>query len=491
MTEQSSAATPQHVDVLVIGAGLSGVGAAAQLRERHPGRSVLVLEARDDLGGTWDLFRYPGIRSDSDMFTFGYKWRPWKSDVALADGDLIKTYIRTVADEYGVTELIRYRHRVVRAEWDTSEARWTVTVAVGDPADGETVTITTGFLWSCAGYYRYDEGFQPTWPGMDEFRGALVHPQHWPEDLDYSGKRVIVIGSGATAVTLVPAMAPSAEHVTMLQRTPTYILSRPGRDPVARALGRLPYRLSYPVVRWSNILQAVVSYQVARRWPEKAKAFIRKNAERMLPEGYDVDTHFNPPYNPWEQRLCFVPNGDLFRAIRKGQAEIVTGTIETFTPDGVRLTSGEEIAADVVVTATGFQLLLPFGGVDLAVDGQEMELKDLVAYKALMLSGLPNFAFTIGYTNASWTLKADLVIDYVCRLLEHMDRHGYRIAVPEPDPQVERMPLLDFKSGYVERSAHLLPAQGDQAPWRLDQNYIVDRKAIQKAPIDDGVLQLK
>jgi cation diffusion facilitator CzcD-associated flavoprotein CzcO len=491
MTEQLPSAPPEHVDVLVIGAGLSGIGAAAQLRDRHPGRTVAVHEARDDMGGTWDLFRYPGIRSDSDMFTFGYKWRPWKSDVALADGELIKTYIETVAEEYGVTGLVRYRHRVLRADWDTSEARWTVTVGVGDPAAGETVTMTAAFLWSCAGYYRYDEGFQPVWPGMDDFAGEIVHPQHWPEDLDYSGKRVLVVGSGATAVTLVPAMAPDAEHVTMLQRTPTYILSRPGRDPLARLLSRVPDKVSYPAVRWSNILQAVLSYQVSRRWPDKAKAFIRKNAVRMLPEGYDVDTHFNPPYNPWEQRLCFVPDGDLFRAIRKDQADIVTGTIDTFTRTGVRLTSGEELEADIVVTATGFQLLLPFGGVELSVDGEEKHLEELVAYKALMLSGLPNFAFTIGYTNASWTLKADLVIDYVCRLLQHMDEHGYRIALPDPEPAVDRKPLLDFQSGYVQRSAHLLPSQGDQAPWKLDQNYIVDRKVIQKSPIDDGAIQFK
>jgi monooxygenase len=491
MTEQLPDATLEHVDVLVIGAGLSGVGAAAQLRARHPQRSVAVLEAREDMGGTWDLFRYPGIRSDSDMFTFGYKWRPWKSDVALADGELIKTYIKTVAREYDVEKLIRYRHRVLSAAWDTSAARWTVKVAVGDPAAGETITLTTNFLWSCAGYYRYDEGFQPTWPGMDSFRGEIVHPQHWPEDLDYSGKRVIVVGSGATAVTLVPAMAPDTEHITMLQRTPTYILSRPGRDPLARALGKLPYKVSYPIVRWSNILQAIISFQVSRRWPEKAKAFIRKNAERMLPDDFEIDPHFSPPYNPWEQRLCFVPDGDLFRVLRRGEASIETDTIETFTENGVRLSSGKELEADIVVTATGFQLLLPFGGVDLTVDGEEIELKDTFAYKALMLSGLPNFAFTIGYTNASWTLKADLVIDYVCRLLSYMDEKGYRMAVPEADPSLQRLPLMDLSSGYIQRSAHLLPAQGDQPPWKLDQNYIVDRKVIQKSPIDDGVLRFK
>jgi len=486
----------EHVDVLVVGAGLSGVGAAAQVRERHPGRSVAVLEARDSMGGTWDLFRYPGIRSDSDMFTFGYKWRPWKSDVALADGDLIKTYIETVAEEYGVTPLIRYRHRVVKAAWNTAEARWTVTVEASlEDGTTETRSMTASFVWSCAGYYRYDQGFQPTWPGMDEFGGEIIHPQHWPEDLDYRGKRVIVVGSGATAITLVPAMADgegAAEHVTMLQRTPTYVLSRPARDPLARRLERLPERVSYPVVRWSNILQAVLSFQVARRWPGAAKKLIRKGVESQLPGDVDVDTHFNPPYNPWEQRLCFVPDNDLFKSMRAGRASIVTGAIESFTETGVRLTTGEALEADVVVTATGFQLLIPLGGVELEVDGRTVDFREAVSYKALMLSEVPNFFFTIGYTNASWTLKADLVIDYVCRLLDHLDKHGYRMAMPPAPPDgMELSPLIDFKSGYVQRSIDEMPKQGDRAPWKLDQNYVVDRRTIQRGPIDDGVIVLK
>lgn len=488
----ASPAATEHVDILIVGAGLSGVGAAAQMRARHPRRSVAVLESRDAMGGTWDLFRYPGIRSDSDMFTFGYKWRPWKSDVALADGPLIREYIHTVAREYGVDRLVRYRHRVRKASWDSAEARWTVTVEVGDGDGGvETRTMTAGFLWSCAGYYRYDEGYQPVWPGMDEFRGRIVHPQHWPEDLDYAGKRVVVVGSGATAVTLVPAMAGTAAHVTMLQRTPTYILSRPARDPLARLLRPLPYKVSYPVVRWFNILQAIASFQLSRRWPKQAKALIRKGIESNVPEGFDVDRHFTPPYNPWEQRLCFVPDNDLFKAMRREQASIETGAIETFTERGVRLTSGVELEADIVVTATGFQLLLPFGGVDLEVDGEPVDLRDRVAYKTLMLSGVPNLFFTIGYTNASWTLKADLVIDYVDRLLAHLDRHGYRVAVPEAPDDMARLPLMDLSSGYIQRSAHLLPHQGDRQPWKLDQNYIVDRRIIHRAPIDDGALRFK
>ncbi|WP_183092660.1 flavin-containing monooxygenase [Nocardioides stalactiti] len=484
----------EHVDVLIIGAGLSGVGAAAQVRTRLPGKTVAVLESRAAKGGTWDLFRYPGIRSDSDMFTFGYTWRPWDSDVALADGALIRDYIDTVAREYDVDRLIRFGHRVTRAVWDSASARWTVTASVGDPAADETVTMTASFLWSCAGYYKYDEGFQPTWPGMADFEGQVVHPQHWPDDLDHAGKRVVVVGSGATAVTLVPAMALGegpAEHVTMLQRTPTYILNRARRDPVARLLTRwrAPDRVIYRAARWFNIVQAVASYQLSMRWPERAKAFIRKEVARQLPEGIDVDEHFSPPYDPWAQRLCFVPSGDLFKAFRGGTASIVTDTIDTFTPTGVRLTSGAEIDADLVVTATGFHMQVPLGGVDLEVDGEPVAYADHLAYKSLMLSDVPNFFFTLGYTNASWTLKADLVIDYACRLMAHLDRHGLQQAVPVPDPAVQRRPLMPLTSGYIQRSAHLLPAEGDRAPWRLDQNYFVDRRVIRKGAIDDGVLR--
>jgi monooxygenase len=485
----------EHVDVLIIGAGLSGVGAAAQVGERLPDKSVAVLEARDSMGGTWDLFRYPGIRSDSDMFTFGYKWRPWRSDIALADGPLIMEYIRTVAREYGVDRLIRYRHRVRTASWDSAEQRWTVEVDVTDEAGAtSTQSMTTSFLWGCAGYYRYDEGFAPTWPGMDDFVGDIVHPQHWPEDLDHAGKKVVVIGSGATAVTLVPAMAlgeDPAEHVTMLQRTPTYILSRPGRDPLARALARLkvPHRAAYPVVRWANILQATVFFQASMRWPARVRGMIRNEVAKQLPSDVPLDPHFDPPYNPWDQRICFVPDGDLFKALRAGVASIETDTIESFTEKGLRLASGKEIDADIVVTATGFQLLVPFGGVEMRVDGRTIDYGSTLAYKTMMLSGVPNMVFTIGYTNASWTLKADLVIDYACRLLAHLDEHGHRSAVPVAADDVERRPLLDFSPGYVQRSVHLLPSQGDRAPWQLDQNYLKDRVTIQRGRVDDGVLR--
>jgi cation diffusion facilitator CzcD-associated flavoprotein CzcO len=471
----------EHVDVLIIGAGLSGIGAACQLREHHPGRSLAVLEAREVSGGTWDLFRYPGIRSDSDMFTFGYRWRPWPSDTALADGPLILDYLRTVARERGVDELIRYDHRVTRASWDSATARWTVEIEGREP-------ITASFLQSCTGYYDYETGHAPVFPGQDDFAGEIIHPQHWPEGYDYAGKRVVVIGSGATAITLVPAMAGTAEHVTMLQRSPTYVLSRPGRDPFATRLARLPERLRFPVVRWKNILVATGFYQLSRRRPDLVKKVIGGAVHRQLDGHVDVDEHFRPSYDPWDQRLCFVPDGDLFKALRRGTASVVTDTIETFTETGIRLTSGQELEADVIVTATGLKLL-PFGGIDLEVDGEKVDLSDTMAYKALMLSGVPNFVYTIGYTNASWTLKADLVSEYVVRLLRHLDEHGLRSVVPAKDPDVAERPFMDFQSGYVLRALDGLPKQGDRAPWMLKQNYLTDVRTIRRDAVDDGVLQ--
>lgn len=473
----------EHVDVLIVGAGLSGIGAACQLKTGHPGRSVAILEAREASGGTWDLFRYPGIRSDSDMFTFGYRWRPWPSDTALADGDLILDYVRTVAEEYDVDKLIRYRYRVTAADWDSATARWTVQV----DHDGAQLTMTCSFLWGCTGYYDYEEGHAPVFPGVEEFGGQLVHPQFWPEDLDYAGKKVVVIGSGATAVTLVPSMSPTAGHVTMLQRTPTYILPQPGTDSWAKLLAPLPDRLTYPIVRWKNVLRLVASYQLARRFPAQSKAMVRKFTEPQLPEGTAYDEHFQPPYNPWDQRLCVVPNSDLFKALRSGKADVVTDTIETFTATGIRLTSGRELEADIVISATGLKLKL-FGGIDLTVDGVVQQPSDQMTYKGLMVSGLPNFAFTIGYTNASWTLKADLVGEYVVRLLAHMDRHGLRSVVPVKDPTVGERPFMDLASGYIQRALDHLPRQGDRAPWALKQNYLVDIRTIRRDKIDDGVL---
>lgn len=477
----------EHVDVLIVGAGLSGIGAACRLRTEHPGRSVAVLEAREASGGTWDLFRYPGIRSDSDMFTFGFKWRPWPGDTALADGPAILDYLRTVAREYAVDELIRYRHRVVSASWDSATDLWTVEV----DHDGERVTLTTGLLWACGGYYDYDRGYSPEFPGQEDFLGTIVHPQHWPEDLDYAGKKVVVIGSGATAVTLVPAMANAgAGHVTMLQRSPTYILSLPGRDPLATRLRRLPTRVSYPIVRWKAILLAVATYQLAQRRPQLVKGAIRKLTAKQLPPGVDVDLHFKPAYNPWDQRLCFVPDGDLFKAMRAGQASVVTDHIDRFTETGIRLRSGEELEADLIVTATGLTLKA-MGGVELVVDGAQVTMPETMTYKALMLSDVPNFVFTIGYTNASWTLKADLVADFVCRLLTFMDEHGVRRAVAPRDPSVGEQRLIDFSSGYILRALDELPRQGDREPWKLRQNYLKDVRSINRDRIDDGVLTFR
>ena len=440
--------SPEHVDVLIVGAGLSGIGAACQLREHLPTKSVAVLEAREASGGTWDLFKYPGIRSDSDMFTFGFSWRPWPGDQALADGPMILDYLRTVAEEYGVDELIRYRHRVLSASWDSETALWTVEI---DHAGTPTTLTCRASSGAARATTTTTSRTRRSSRAADTFEGTIVHPQHWPEDLDYAGKRVVVIGSGATAVTLVPAMAGTAEHVTMLQRSPSYILSRPARDRLASALDKLPARVSYPVVRWANILMTVGSYQVARRRPDFMKGLIRKGVHAQLPDSVDVDVHFKPRYDPWDQRLCFVPDGDLFRALRKGQASIVTDTIETFTAKGIRLTSGQELEADVIVTATGLQLLA-FGGLDLVVDGEPVDFSKTMAYKALMLSGVPNFVYTVGYTNASWTLKADLVSTYVVRLLKHLDKIGARSAVPVRQPGVAEIPFMDFTSGYVVRA---------------------------------------
>ncbi|MCW2796480.1 NAD(P)/FAD-dependent oxidoreductase [Nocardioides sp.] len=485
-TSQERAAAPEHVDVLIIGAGLSGIGAACQVKANHPGRSLAVLESREVSGGTWDLFRYPGIRSDSDMFTFGYHWRPWPSDTALADGQLILDYVRTVAEEYDVDGLIRYGHKVLGASWDSDAQLWTISAE----RDGTPLTLTASLLWGCSGYYDYDEGFAPEFPGAADFVGQVVHPQFWPEDLDYEGKKVVVIGSGATAITLVPAMAGTAEHVTMLQRSPSYVLSRPDRDPWAVALRRLPERVRYPVVRWKNILQAMAFYKLSKARPELIKKVVRGATQKQLPEGVDVDVHFRPTYNPWDQRVCFVPNSDLFRAMRKGQASVVTDTIETFTEKGIRLTSGQELEADIIVTATGLKLL-PFGGIDLVVDGRPVTLGETMTYKALMLSDVPNFIYTIGYTNASWTLKADLVSDFAVRMLSHLDEHGHRSFVAEKDPSVEERPFMDFSSGYVLRALDHLPKQGDRAPWLLKQNYLTDLRTIRNDDLEDGVLTFR
>ncbi|HEV2998810.1 MAG TPA: NAD(P)/FAD-dependent oxidoreductase [Solirubrobacteraceae bacterium] len=477
----------EHVDVLIVGAGLSGIGAAYHLQRDCPGKTYAILEARESIGGTWDLFRYPGIRSDSDMFTLGYSFRPWEEPKAIADGPSILRYVRETAREGGIDRKIRFNHRVVRAEFSTQEARWTVEAERTET--GETVQLTCGFLMMCSGYYRYDEGYTPDFPGVERFKGQIVHPQRWTEDIDYVGKRVVVIGSGATAVTLVPSMAREAAHVTMLQRSPTYILTLPAEDAIANALRRLlPAKLAYSLVRWKNVLLMMASYQLSRRRPEVAKRIVRKGLERHLPPGYDIDRHFTPPYNPWDQRLCLVPDADLFEAIGTGRASIVTDRIETFTERGLRLASGEELEADLIVTATGLSLLA-LGGMRVAVDGREIEPSETMGYKGMMLSNIPNLAMVVGYTNASWTLKADLTCDYVCRLLNHMDAHGYRQCVPRRDPSVAERPFMDLTAGYVQRAIDQFPKQGARAPWRLYQNYALDILSLRRGSLEDGAME--
>jgi monooxygenase len=479
----------EHVDVLIVGAGLSGIGTACHLAANCRGKTYAVLEAREAIGGTWDLFRYPGVRSDSDMFTLGYSFRPWNEGAAIADGPSIRQYVRETAREHGVEDKIRFQHRVVRADWSSEEARWTVEAERTD--GGEPVTLTCNFLFVCSGYYRYDEGYTPEFPGVERFSGQVVHPQHWPEDLDYAGKRVVVIGSGATAMTLVPAMArEGAAQVTMLQRSPTYVVSLPGEDGLANALRRfLPDRVAYPIVRWKNVALQGFSYRLSRRRPELMKKLLRRGVVNALPPGYDVDTHFAPRYNPWDQRLCLVPDADLFEAISAGNAEVVTDRIAGFTETGVELESGAELEADIVITATGLNLLF-LGGMKVSVDGEEPDVGHKLTYKGMMLSGVPNFAFTIGYTNASWTLKADLAAEYICRLLNHMDAGGYRRCVPEvDDSSISEEPLLDFTSGYVLRSLDKLPKQGSKEPWKLRQNYPLDLRNLRYGPVDDGSMR--
>ncbi|RMI31349.1 flavin-containing monooxygenase [Nocardia stercoris] len=488
-TDRSSAGAEsvEHVDVLIVGAGISGIGAARYLRTMLPHKSFTILEARAGLGGTWDLFRYPGIRSDSDLHTFGYEFKPWRDEESIADGDRILAYLRETATENGIDGHIRYHHRVVGAAWSSAEARWTVTVERADT--GARFDLTAGWLFCAGGYYRYDEGYTPEFPGRDRFRGTVVHPQHWPADLDYTGQRVVIIGSGATAVTMVPAMADTAGHVTMLQRTPTYVLPIPKRDPIANRLRQLlGDERGYAWARRKNIAQQALVWRFCQKYPRAARRVIRKlNADR-LPAGYPVDEHFNPPYNPWEQRLCTVPNGDLFRAIRQGTASVVTDRIVTFTETGILLESGRHLEADIIVTATGLNVQT-FGGVELTVDGRAVQLSETVAFKGLMLSGVPNFAYAIGYTNSSWTLKIGLLCEHLCRLIAHMDAHGYRVVRAEPaDPAMPKRPFLDFAAGYIQRAVRSLPSQGDRMPWRTSMNYQDDVRILRAADVLDPEL---
>ena len=474
----------EHFDVLIVGAGLSGIGAAYHLQTDAPDRSYAILEGRDSIGGTWDLFRYPGIRSDSDMYTLGYRFRPWTDPKAIADGPSILKYVKDTAAEAGIDRHIRYGHQVKRAAWSSADAIWTVEAEQG----GTVRTFTCNFLYLCSGYYNYARGYAPEFAGSADFGGTIVHPQFWPEDLDYSGKRVIVIGSGATAVTLVPEMAKQAAHVTMLQRSPTYVVSRPAEDGIANWLrSKLPAKTAYGITRWKNVLLGMFFFRMAKSRPAKVKERMIGMVRDHLGPDYDVATHFTPSYNPWDQRVCLVPDADLFDAIKRGSAEVVTGRIDRFDATGVRLEDGRHLDADVIVTATGLELQA-FSGIEFAIDGTPHNLSDELIYRGMMLSGVPNFAFTFGYTNASWTLKADLVSGYVCRLLNTMRKRGAMQVTPVLDrAKVKADDFVDFSSGYIQRAQGILPKQGDRKPWRLNQNYALDIVALRYGSIDDGL----
>ncbi|MGJ6122769.1 NAD(P)/FAD-dependent oxidoreductase [Mycolicibacterium sp. Y3] len=476
----------EHVDVLIVGAGISGIGAAYYLQQEHPGRSYAILEARGATGGTWDLFRYPGIRSDSDLHTFGYEFKPWRDEYAIATADKILAYLRETVDENGIERRIRFHHKVLGAAWSTAESRWTVDVE----RDGEMIQISADWLFCAGGYYRYDQGYTPEFPGRERFTGQIVHPQHWPEDLDYTGKKVVVIGSGATAVTLIPAMAPTAGHVTMLQRSPTYVMPVPAKDGFANAAKKLlGDKRGYALTRRKNILKQRSVYVLCQKYPAAARRLIRSINAKQLPAGYPVDEHFNPTYNPWDQRLCAVPDADLFKALSDGSASVVTDRIATFTENGILLESGRELEADIIVTATGLQIQL-FGGMGLTVDGEPVNPAETVAYKGIMLSGVPNFAFAFGYTNSSWTLKVGLLCEHFCRLLSYMDAHGFDAVRPEVlDTAMPTLPLIDFGAGYVSRSAAELPRQGVDGPWQMTMNYTADVETLRHGPVTDSHLR--
>jgi monooxygenase len=477
-----------HFDVVIVGAGLSGIGAARHLQMNSPGKTFAILEGRAAMGGTWDLFRYPGIRSDSDMYTLGYAFKPWKEAKAIADGPSILNYVRETARDFGIDQHIRYQHQVVKASWSSENACWTVECKVGP--EGKTEKVICNFLFMCSGYYSYVEGYTPDFAGADQFAGRLVHPQKWPEDLDYSGKKVVVIGSGATAVTLVPEMSKTAAHVTMLQRSPTYIVARPDQDAIANFLRKvLPSKLAYSLTRWKTVLLGMYFFRMCRTAPDRVKALLLGGVRQALGPDYDVDKHFTPKYNPWDQRLCLVPNGDLFDAIKSGKASVVTDHIDSFTKTGIKLKSGVELEADVVVTATGLNLTV-LGDMQIVVDGKPVDMSKTLNYRGMMYSDIPNLASSFGYTNASWTLKCDLTCEYVCRLINHMDKKGYGQATPRlRDPSVETEPWLDFSSGYVQRAMEKFPKQGTKAPWKLHQNYALDIVNLRYSALEDGTLE--
>jgi monooxygenase len=480
--------TAEHVDVLIVGAGISGIGAGYRLQESCANKTFAILEGRQAIGGTWDLFRFPGIRSDSDMFTLCYPFRPWTGSQMIVDGTSIRNYVRATAREYGIDRKIRFNRRVTRAEWSSIDARWTVEIQRSDT--GDTEQMTCGFLFTCTGYFRYDEGYTPEFPGLGHFSGQVAHPQFWTDDVEHEGKRVVVIGSGATAVTVVPALAQTAAHVTMLQRSPSYVFPFPASDPLVGLIGRvLPPKVAYSIVRWRNVKLQTLIWRLSRRWPGLVRRLIRKLAERRLPSGYDIDQHFNPRYDPWDERLCIAADGDLFQAISAGQVSVVTDRIDAFTETGISLASGRQLEADLIVTATGLNLQ-PLGGIELRVDGREINLPDMLAYRGALISDVPNLAFAFGYINQSWTLGADLTAQHVCRLLNHMDERGYGQCTPRNALRVPgSVPFLELSSGYVRRGVDLFPRQGSGDPWYRPLNYHHDRKLVIGEPIDDPALE--
>ena len=482
--------TNEHFDVIIIGAGLAGIGAGVHLQKHCPGKRYLILESRETMGGTWDLFRYPGIRSDSDMHTLGYNFKPWVAEKAIAEGPAILDYIHEAAAENGISENIRYQQKVVSASWNSEQAQWGLEVQSGPSASAG--TFTCNFLLTCAGYYRYDQGYTPEFPERESFGGEIIHPQQWPEDLDYSGKKVVIVGSGATAVTLVPAMAEKAEHVVMLQRSPSYLVSRPFKDSIANFLRKvLPSNWAYALTRWRNTMWQQLIYRRSRSHPQQLRAKLLSRVRKELGPDYDVDTHFSPSYNPWDQRLCLVPDSDFFEAVKTGKSSVVTDHIERFTKRGILLKSGKELEADIIVTATGLKMSL-MGDIEFKVDGKIIDFAKTWTYKGLMFSGVPNMVNTFGYINASYTLRADLTAEYFCRLINRADELGKQQATPNLRPQDESMHsepwISEFSSGYMQRAMDMFPKQGDHAPWTNPQNYFKDKKMFRKAPFDDGAL---
>lgn len=476
----------EHYDVLIVGAGLSGIAAAHHLQTRCPGKRYAILERRAQLGGTWDLFRYPGIRSDSDMYTLGFSFRPWQDPQAIADGPSILSYLRDTATETGIDRRIVFGHELECARWSSQDGRWTLEVR--QPESGLRKRYTCDFLWACTGYYRYDQGYTPRFAGMHQFRGQLVHPQHWSDDIRYDGKRVVVIGSGATAMTLVPELAKRAAHVTMLQRSPTYVICMPRKDRLAEWLKqRLPAQRAYALIRWKNVLLGIGFYEFSRHYPDRARRFLVGKVRSALGDGFDTNTHFEPRYQPWDQRLCLLPDGDLLQAIRAGRVSVVTDALERFTEHGLALQSGRSLEADLVVTATGLELQF-LGGASMQVDGATVDPARTMMYRGTMLGGVPNAAVSVGYTNASWTLKCELSCEYVCRLLNYMDAHGYSRCCPRLDPTVPPHPLIDLTAGYVQRARQLLPVQGARSPWRLHQNYVLDRMVLRYRRVDEAAM---